>query len=92
MNFWTAIVIIVIVSSVAKVLRARYQAHHGIIEDRHGRVHIGAFRVETPAAPDPAAQREIEALRERIKVLERIATEGRQSRDLADEIESLRDR
>ena len=34
--------------------------------------------------------KEIEALRERVKVLERIATDGRPTRALADEIESLR--
>lgn len=37
-------------------------------------------------------QREVEQLRERIHVLERIATDGRQTRDLANEIESLRGR
>ena len=42
---------------------------------------------------DPAAWvalREVETLRERIKVLERIATDGRHSNSLHDEIESLR--
>ena len=37
-------------------------------------------------------QKEVEALRERVHVLERIATDGRTTRALADEIESLRDR
>ena len=36
--------------------------------------------------------KEIDALRERVKVLERIATDQRPTRALADEIESLRDR
>lgn len=36
--------------------------------------------------------REVEDLRERIKVLERIATDGRSTAALADEIESLRER
>ena len=35
---------------------------------------------------------EVEQLRSRIQVLERIATDGRHSRELADEIESLRER
>lgn len=37
-------------------------------------------------------QRELEALRERVKVLERIATEDRKTHELAQEIEALRDR
>ena len=44
-----------------------------------------------------AERRELEALRERVKVLERIATDGhttdgRKTNDLAQEIEALRDR
>ena len=35
-------------------------------------------------------EKEVDALRERVKVLERIATDGRPTRALADEIESLR--
>ena len=37
-------------------------------------------------------QREVEDLRERIHVLERIATDGRKPQALADEIERLRDK
>lgn len=37
-------------------------------------------------------QHEVEELRERVKVLERIATDDRGSRLLSDEIEKLRDR
>ena len=37
-------------------------------------------------------RRELEALRERVKVLERIATDDRKTHDLAQEIEALRDR
>jgi hypothetical protein len=39
-----------------------------------------------------ADRRELEALRERVKVLERIATDDRKTHDLAQEIEALRDR
>jgi len=44
--------------------------------------------VSSPEAD--ALRREVTELRERIKVLERIATDGRKARDLADEIDSLR--
>ncbi|MDE2560885.1 MAG: hypothetical protein KGL48_01440 [Sphingomonadales bacterium] len=36
-------------------------------------------------------EREVSDLRERVRVLERIATDGRDTKRLADEIESLRD-
>ena len=86
MNMWTAIMVlgIVAITSIARVLRVRYQAQHGIVTGRHG-------RVQQLAQPnDTGLQREVETLRERIKVLERIATDGRQSNNLAAEIESLR--
>jgi hypothetical protein len=37
-------------------------------------------------------EREVEDLRERVKVLERIATDGRDTRRLSDEIEKLREK
>ena len=51
-----------------------------------------AAQQHSPApSPLPAEHmRELEALRERVKVLERIATEERHSRKLADDIEALR--
>ena len=93
MNMWTAIMVISIVAmtQIARVLRAKYQAQHGIVEDRKGRVQLLA------QPSDGELEREVVTLRERIKVLERIATDansshGRQTSDLAAEIESLRDR
>ncbi|WP_157812615.1 hypothetical protein [Novosphingobium kunmingense] len=47
-----------------------------------------------PALPSPREQelqREVEDLRERIHVLERIATDGRRPQALAEEIDRLRD-
>lgn len=51
---------------------------------------------QLPGPREQELQQEVAALRERVKVLERIATEGnsrkgRDSRALADEIESLRE-
>lgn len=50
---------------------------------------------ETQAAPsqlrDDHQDSEIEQLRERVRVLERIAVDGRSAKSIADEIESLRD-
>ena len=88
MNQWTAIMVlgIVAITAVARVLRAKYHAQHGIVVDRKGRVQMLA------RPNDGELQHEVETLRERIKVLERIATDGRQTNNLAAEIESLRDR
>ncbi len=66
-----------------------YKARQGIVTDWAGN--------ETRApVEDEAAKRELEELRERIKVLERIATEGNtldagETRRIASEIEKLRD-
>jgi len=93
MSMWTAIMVISIVAitAIARVMRAKYNAQNGLIEDRKGRVQ----QLASPA--DTELQREVETLRERIKVLERIATdantlEQRNSRSIAAEIESLRDK
>ena len=88
MDFWTVIMVLGIVgmTQIARVLRARYNAQHGIITDRKGNMQLLA------QPQDKELQREVETLRERIKVLERIATDGRQTNNLAAEIESLRDR
>jgi hypothetical protein len=84
MSFWTAIVIIVAIVAVAEVLKTRHRARHGITTDVMGN--------ETPIAPpvNAALEREVEELRERVKVLERIATEERETKLLSAEIESLR--
>ena len=90
MNWPLAVVLIVMVVASAKVMAARYRAQAGIIEDEHG-------NQQWTGNGDPEAQKEIEALRERIKVLERIATDGnsldaQETRKIAAEIEALRDK
>lgn len=64
--------------------------------DMRGRIdrQMGRHMLLDPAEPSPRElelQREVEALRDRVHVLERIATDGRHTRNLADEIERLRD-
>ena len=85
MSFWTAIVIIVGIIAVAEVLKAKHRARHGITVDHNGTEKL----VERHEAE---LKREIEELRERIKVLEQITVDGREARAIADEIERLRDR
>lgn len=77
MTMWTALVIIV--------------AIWAFVELRKGRL-SQTDRDETHVLPDDSElRREVVDLRERIKVLEQITVEGRETRALADEIERLRD-
>ena len=86
MSFWTAIVAIVALICVTELIKAKHRARHGITTDMMGN--------EKPLAPptNPALEREVTELRERVKVLERIATDGRQTNLLSAEIESLREK
>ena len=88
MNQWVAIMVICIVaiSAVSRVLRAKYNAEHGIITDRKGRVVQSLLQTQPQ---NKELQREVETLRERIKVLERIVTD--KGYDVATQIEALRD-
>ena len=83
MSWPIAVVLIVMIVAAAKVLNARYRAQHGITVDERGneRQQLRAEKAE--------AEEEIAQLRERVKVLERIATDP--SRRTAEEIEKLRD-
>ena len=86
MNWAFAVVLIVALVCVAEVLKAKYRAKNGVALDWMGG--------EKPIAPpvNPALEREVEELRERVKVLERIATEDRETKLLSAEIESLREK
>ena len=82
MSFWTAIVIIVAIGAITKMVSARHKHSHGA----EGQVQADKSERET------ALQHEVEDLRERIQVLEKITVDGREARAIADEIERLRDR
>ena len=79
MSFWTAAVVIVFLVMGARVLRARYDAQSS-----------------TPSlARDPDARRlreEVQSLKDRIAVLERLATDTNTPNLLDLEIEKLRDK
>ena len=91
MTWPLAVVIIVMMVVVGKVMSSRYRAQAGIIEDKQGNQQwVGNGN-------DAETQREVEDLRERIKVLERIATEGNsldaaETKRISAEIEALRDK
>ncbi|WP_121114767.1 hypothetical protein [Croceibacterium ferulae] len=77
MSFGTAIVLIVLIFAVAMVLRPR-RADPGDREAGH-------------SLREAELQRELAELRDRVRVLERIATDDTPGRRLSDQIERLRD-
>lgn len=86
MSWATAVVLIVLISACAGVMRSRYRGSERL--RRHSESRHSARELEL--------EREVEQLRDRIQVLERIATDGnsidaRETRRIAEEIESLRD-
>ena len=78
-----AVVVIVAIVGYTEVQKAKHRAKHGITTDILGN--------EKPR-DDTALLREVEEMRERLKVLERIATEDRETKRLSAEIESLREK
>lgn len=91
-EIFAIIIVAIIVSGIVRI--ARIKAGLPERESRR-RMRGEAQPLLNQAGPSPRElelQREVVDLRERVQVLERIATDGRQSRDLASEIESLRSR
>jgi len=81
MNPFEMVVAIIIVVTIGRVLQSRYRYQH---------------RSDQPDAVDSAENRqlhqEVQKLRERVQVLERVITDTHSSSDLDREIERLRDR
>jgi uncharacterized protein YlxW (UPF0749 family) len=85
MNPFEMVVMIIAIVMITSVIKTRIRAKHGISEDRHGN--------EIVASADPDAARlrdEVKGLKERIAVLERLATDDNGARALDREIEKLR--
>ena len=84
MNMWTFIFLISIAGLIYSAWKQKHLAQHGMYADMEGKPHpIDKQR-------EAALQREVEELRERVKVLERIATEDRETHRLSAEIDALR--
>lgn len=88
------VVAIVIVAIVASMIVRLVKIQHGVDADRRRRRDAtqSLTAPEQSGARELELQREVEALRERVHVLERIATDEHKPQALAAEIESLRDR
>jgi len=81
MNPFEMVVAIIIVVTIGRVLQSRYRyQHRGEQADRVDSVENRQLR------------QEVQALRERVQVLERVITDSHSSSDLDREIERLRDR
>lgn len=94
MSGWMIVAIVAIVmSAIVKIYTMRRDERLGVIRDDEDRI---VSRRDTAAPGEFEARREVEDLRERIKVLERIATDGNsldanETRRISREIEALRD-
>jgi hypothetical protein len=87
MNPFEMVVAIVAIGAVASVMRAKY----GVVRRGRGRNAVEEFVGNSNPNPDAArAAEEIKALKERIAVLERIATDTNSANALDREIEKLR--
>ncbi|WP_067106383.1 hypothetical protein [Sphingopyxis granuli] len=84
MNPFEMVIGIVLIVTIGSILRAKY----GVRRDSHGAEYIAAGN----DAETRALQAEIRQLKERIQVLERIATDNNRAASLDEEIEKLRDR
>ncbi|WP_370177064.1 hypothetical protein [Alteriqipengyuania sp.] len=97
MSWTAAVVLIVLIVAVSQVMRARYNAQHGITEDMMGNQTLSRpTDREGEQERDREAEAEIAALKDRIAVLERIAYDKNSStareRDrIAAEIDALRE-
>ena len=82
------VVAIILIITVGKIVQTKQKAKHGIVEDQDfmgTKTHRLLNSAETQKMQD-----EIKALKERIQVLERIATDNNNANDLNRQIEELR--
>ncbi|QEA17544.1 hypothetical protein FRF71_09865 [Novosphingobium ginsenosidimutans] len=93
------IVLIVLIVTIAGIYRSKHGLDRNAWREarrmrRDGLMGDGSAEPArlVPSQREEELLREVSDLRERIKVLERIATDGRSSAALANEIESLRER
>jgi mRNA-degrading endonuclease toxin of MazEF toxin-antitoxin module len=86
----TMVVAIVLIVTIGKVLSSRYKAKAGIVEDVDMLGNVTQRQIETGDAQ--RMQDEIRTLKDRIQVLERIATDNSTANDVGRQIEALREK
>jgi uncharacterized protein involved in exopolysaccharide biosynthesis len=88
MNVFEMIAVVTVVGTIGSVLRARY----GVARDKHGN-DVPLRGDETAQAENQRLREELRAMKDRLAVLERLATDNNDSGARLDrEIEKLRDR
>ena len=87
-NPFAMVVAIILIITIGKVMRSRYKAQNGIIEDVDMMGNKSQRRIE--GADTSKMQDEIKVLKDRIQVLERIATDNSSAADVSRQIEALR--
>ena len=87
MSFTSAIVLIVAIIAFASMRGGRHRLRAGL----HDPYAAPGYPYQSEPAANPALEREVVELRKRIEVLERIVTDERESRRLAQDIEALRE-
>jgi len=85
MNLWEFLLLSAVAGLIYQAWRTRHLAKLGAYEDGSGKVH------QANSGREAELEREVEELRERIHVLERIATEDTGAKRLSAEIENLRE-
>ena len=85
---FTMVVAIVLIATIGKVLSSKYKAQNGIIEDVDMMGNKSQRQIES--ADKNKMQDEIKVLKNRIQVLERIATDNSSAADVSRQIEALR--
>jgi hypothetical protein len=88
---FTMVVAIVLIATIGKVLSSKYKAQNGIIEDED-MMGNKTQRLLSSDQDTQAMQDEIRTLKERIQVLERIATDNNSANDVSRQIEALREK
>jgi hypothetical protein len=90
MDPFQMVVAIILIVTIGKIIRNKQNAKHGIIEDQDM---MGNKTQRLIGDGDTRAmQDEIKMLKDRIQVLERIATDNNSANDLNRQIEELRGR
>ena len=90
MDPFEMVVAIILIITIGKIIQNKQRAKHGIIEDEDM---LGNKTQRLVGNADTQAmQDEIRVLKDRIQVLERIATDNNSANDLTRQIEELRGR
>lgn len=86
---FTMVVAIIAIITIGKIIQSKHKAKYGIVENEDmlgNKTQRLIGNTETQALQD-----EVRELKERIKVLERIATDNSSAADVSRQIEALRD-